>query len=104
MEIYILEEVDNGDDIVSHFSVLNVRDLKKSNTTKEFESCSSIMVTQQNNNHVICLEIDQFCTAIKRDVNNIEILGKCKCFINPHDYYLTLQSSGFLFMAPDNKN
>jgi len=46
MEIYILELVDNGDDFVSHFSVINVRDLKRSNTTEEFERCTSVLVTR----------------------------------------------------------
>jgi len=104
MEIYILEEVDNEDEIVSVFSVVGVRDMRKTATTEEFNIQSSIMVTSNNYNHVISLEINQsICTAIKRDVNSDEVIGKCKCFTYGHSYYLTLQAAKFFFVAPANK-
>jgi len=78
MEMYILEEIDNDDDIVSVFTVVGFRDMRKTSTTDEFNIQSSIMVTSNNYNHVISLEINQnICTAIKRDVNSDEVIGKC---------------------------
>ena len=63
--------------------------MKKSNTTRDISEVISLMVTQFNNNHVIIVENAQFCKAVKRDVNNLSVLGIVTCFNETHEYYLT---------------
>ena len=81
---------------------MNINDMKISNTTADFSFVTSLIVTAINNNHVILVENKTFCQAIKRDVNNLEILGSVTCFNEPHEYYLTLQTNKFFFIAPAN--
>ena len=81
---------------------MNVKDMKKSNTSSDFAYVNTLMVTRTNNNHVILVENSQSCKAIKRDVNTLEILGSVTCFNEPHEYYLTLQTNEFFFIAPSN--
>ena len=45
MEIYVLEQHDNDDEVMSVFTVMNVSDMRKTNQTEEFNLSSSIMVT-----------------------------------------------------------
>lgn len=81
---------------------MNIADMKISNTTIDISMVNSLMVTASNNNHVILVENNSFCKAIKRDVNSMDILGSVKCFNEPHEYYLTLQTDKFFFIAPSN--
>lgn len=55
-EIYVLLEVEEDDETRSIYQIIDIKNFKNSKYSNDFALCSTIMVTKNNNKHVICLE------------------------------------------------